>query len=199
MVRGYGPLDRIVALQRYRLAERKLKSLERHGRILDIGSGSYPLFLAERVNFFQEKFGIEKNMSPEVAREAEKLGIKVVGHDLEVETRLPFDDEYFDSVSMLAVLEHLDAGRVVDILSDVKRVLAPGGRFLLTTPAPWTDRILRFMAGIGLISSTEIDEHKGFYNVGAITECLVKAGFDPGKIHVGHFEIFVNNWACADK
>jgi hypothetical protein len=100
---------------------------------------------------------------------------------------------------MLVVLEHIAPKRVVDFMVDIRRVVVPGGSFLLTKPPPWADRILRFIVGIGLISSTEFDEHKCFYNLGAITDCLVKTGFDRGKIRVGHFEIFVKNRAYADK
>jgi SAM-dependent methyltransferase len=58
-------------------------------------------------------------------------GARVV--ELEPEAPLPFDDGAFDLVLCVETVEHV---RDVQLfLSEVRRVLAPGGRLALTTPA----------------------------------------------------------------
>ena len=100
---------------------------------------------------------------------------------------------------MLAVFEHVRPDKLVDILKEIRRVLKSNGIFILTTPAAWTDRLLRFMAKLRLISFEEIHEHKGAYNLTVIASYLCKAGFERTEIRLGYFEMFLNNWACVCK
>ena len=46
---------------------------------------------------------------------------------------------------------------------ETSRVLKPDGTFIITTPAPWTDLLLKMMAKLGLVSRIEIEEHKAMY------------------------------------
>lgn len=48
--------------------------------------------------------------------------------------QLPLPDATFDVVTFFTVLEHLPAGREVEVLREIARVLAPGGMLILTTP-----------------------------------------------------------------
>ena len=48
--------------------------------------------------------------------------------------RLPFNDNRFDSVSLVELIEHLPEGRIQNLLREVRRVLKPGGKVVLTTP-----------------------------------------------------------------
>jgi ubiquinone/menaquinone biosynthesis C-methylase UbiE len=48
---------------------------------------------------------------------------------------MPFPDEHFDVVVMSEVLEHLDPDVFQTTLSEVRRVLRKGGRFIGTVPA----------------------------------------------------------------
>jgi ubiquinone/menaquinone biosynthesis C-methylase UbiE len=47
---------------------------------------------------------------------------------------LPFPDATFDGVYNLGVMEHFDAGAIVQILSELNRVLKPGARLVLFWP-----------------------------------------------------------------
>jgi hypothetical protein len=67
----------------------------------------------------------------------------------------------------------------------------------MTTPAGWTGWLLGLMAGLGLVSHDEIDEHKGSYGRQEIQAILEAAGFRPDKVRTGYFEAFANNWAVA--
>jgi SAM-dependent methyltransferase len=47
---------------------------------------------------------------------------------------LPFDDRSFDSISLLDVLEHLPLADQRVLLAEVRRILRPGGAFIVTVP-----------------------------------------------------------------
>ncbi|REJ81260.1 MAG: class I SAM-dependent methyltransferase [Acidobacteria bacterium] len=49
--------------------------------------------------------------------------------------QLPFEDDSFDLVSAVEVLEHVEDGAEERFLAQIARVLRPGGRLLLTTPS----------------------------------------------------------------
>jgi len=197
MVRGYGPLDRFLAKQRYKVARKQIRLAEKNGRILDIGCGSYPLFLLN-VDF-REKYGLDKIIKASIQDRMKQKGIILISHDIEQPGRLPFEDDFFDVVSMLAVLEHIQPDKTPGVLKEIKRVLKPGGRLILTTPAAWTDRLLRFMAKLRLISAEEINEHQDAYTQSSIISCFEMAGFERGKITCGYFEFFMNIWVYVDK
>jgi SAM-dependent methyltransferase len=59
-------------------------------------------------------------------------GIKTIRCDIEKD-KLPFEDDTFDFVWMLAVIEHLHASPK-DILREIHRVLKRGGHLILSTP-----------------------------------------------------------------
>jgi len=117
-------------------------------------------------------------------------------HDIESES-LPFEDRFFDVVTMLAVFEHLDPPVLRSTLREIRRTLRPGGSFIMTTPAHWTDGILQLMARLRLLSHVEIGEHKGTYSPAQIAEFLEEAGFQPSLTRHGSFEGGVNLWAVA--
>lgn len=196
MVRGYGPLDRFLAKQRYKVAKKQIRLAEKNGRILDIGCGSYPLFLLN-VDF-QEKCGLDKAIEDSIQNGLKQQGLTLIRHDVEKEEKLPFKDRFFDVVTMLAVFEHLEPSRLVGVLKEIKRVLKSDGIFILTTPAAWTDRLLRFMAKLRLISAEEINEHQDAYTQSSIISCLEMAGFERGKITCGYFEFFMNIWVYVE-
>lgn len=193
ITRGHGLLEKFLGQQRIKQANTLIPARLRSGRILDIGSGTIPFFLLNTE--FKEKFGMDPSTSDAVSYK----DIALIKTDIEKEARFPFGDNYFDVITMLAVFEHIDPGKLTDVLSEAVRVLKPGGRFILTTPAPWSDKLLRFMAQLQLVSPEEIQEHKGAYSHAAIADYLYKSGLDRSKMNFGYFELYLNIWACADK
>ncbi|MFH1052998.1 MAG: class I SAM-dependent methyltransferase [Candidatus Woesearchaeota archaeon] len=188
--RGYGLLENFLSKKRAKVANKFILDRHREGNILDIGCGSYPYFLLH--TGFKEKFGLDDSAS-------EIDGVKIIKQNLEGEFKIPFKGNEFSVVTMLAVFEHIEKEKLVDALREIKRVMKSGGRFILTTPCPWTDLLLRVMAKLKLISKEEIEEHKGSYNYKSIRKYLILAGFEREKIKLGYFELFLNNWAYADK
>lgn len=193
ITRGYGLLEIFLAKKRARMADKLIPQNLRSGRILDIGCGTIPFFLINTK--FKGKYGID----PSVKAFGPKEDIILKRFDIERNAKFPFKDNFFDVVTMLAVFEHIEPDKLVGILREIRRVLKPSGRFILTTPCPWTDRLLRFIAKLRLVSSKEMEEHKGAYNQVSIASYLDKAGFEKKKVNLGYFEIFLNNWVYADK
>jgi 2-polyprenyl-3-methyl-5-hydroxy-6-metoxy-1,4-benzoquinol methylase len=193
VTRGYGLLEKWLAVQRARVADRLIPPRSRSGRLLDIGCGAYPYFLTN--TDFREKFGLEQCVTTQM-----KAGsVTIMGHDLHKVKRIPFRDNYFDVVTMLAVLEHIEPEKLTRSLAEVRRVLKPGGLYVLTTPARWTDRLLRQMSKLGLVSPDEINDHKDTYDHNKIVSVLAKAKFKETNITCGYFELFMNLWATATK
>jgi len=197
VVRGYGPLDLFLAKQRCKIANRRIALAKKTGRILDIGCGLYPLFLTT-VNF-AEKYGMDKTVPLDSSGEIKDKGIVFVEGQIGEDERLNFDDESFDVVTMLAVFEHIEPAKLVSVHKEIYRILKKDGLFVITTPAFWTDGLLRFLASIGLISDVEIKDHKGSYSHSKIKTVLQQAGFRKDNIKCGYFELFMNNWATAVK
>ena len=167
----------------------------RTGRILDIGCGTYPYFLAH--TSFAEKFAIDQLPLPQ--QTASELKIESFTLDLEIEPHLPFENDYFESVTLLAVVEHLDPALMAILFKEVYRVLKPGGMVVLTTPAAWSDGLLKFMARINLVSAEEIHEHAYAYTLPLLGWYFGQAGFEMTKTKFGYFEFMFNMWATAQK
>jgi SAM-dependent methyltransferase len=192
VTRGSGLLEPFLARMRAGRANRLIPREMRQGRILDIGCGSYPYFLSH--TSFTEKFSVDQQ--PPAAGFEE---INWVVLDLNAEPQLPFDDNFFDVITLLAVVEHLNPKMLVELLREAHRALKPGGTLILTTPASWTDGLLKTMAALNLVSREEIHEHVFTYTLPLIGWYFGSAGFPMEKVHFGYFEFRMNLWATATK
>lgn len=189
--RGTGILEVFLAKLRALRANSFISNKQREGRILDVGCGSYPYFLTS--TDFKEKYGIDPSLSSSAIK-----GIDVKKLDV-TKQKLPFKDSFFEAVTMLAVFEHLEYDRLNFVLREIKRVLRKGGLLIITTPAPWSDKLLHFMALFGLISKEEIHEHKHHYDRKTIEKMLKEAGFEENNVKSGYFEMGVNMWFTGGK
>ncbi len=192
-------MENLLSRKRGRMANKLIPRSLRGGRLLDIGCGSYPYFLVETE--FKEKYGVDQ--SPGITRYHELTGAHPPLHlaqwDFTREEKLPFDNEFFDVITMLAVFEHIEPGRIRGLAAEILRTLTTGGVFIMTTPAGWTDRLLRLSARLKLVSAVEIEDHKDTYSHKKITRILVDGGFKREKITSGYFELFMNIWVRARK
>jgi len=195
MTRGKGLLEPLLADLRAQRANKLIPSDFRSGRILDIGCGSYPYFLAH--TSFREKFAIDQIPLPR--NTATELKIESFTLDLEVKPRLPFEDDFFEAVTLLAVVEHLDPSLMALLFKEVYRILKPQGLVILTTPAAWSDGLLKFMARISLVSAEEIHEHAYAYTLPLLGWYFGQAGFEMTRTRFGYFELMLNMWATAQK
>ena len=197
IIKGYGPLDVFLAKQRYKIAHRELRAVDKNGWILDIGCGSKPMFLSN-VEVAQ-RYGLDKNIEPVAVEKAREQGIELANFNFDSEQEMPFEDNYFDAVTMLAVFEHIEPERLAPIHSEIRRILKSGGLYIMTTPAFWTDPILRCLARLHLISDVSIKEHQDNYRHSDIARVLAQAGFEKSKMRFGYFELLMNSWVTALK
>lgn len=190
--RGRGLLEPLLARLRARQANRLITDSLRGGRILDIGCGSFPYFLSH--SFFKEKYAIDQ-LSPHPNSES------IVWHtlDLNGEPHLPFEDGFFSVITMLAVVEHLNPSSLVTLFREAYRALRPGGLLILTTPAAWSDGLLRCMARLRLVSFEEIDEHVYAYTLPLLGWYFGVSDFSIEKMHFGYFECMLNMWVTAER
>lgn len=192
LTRGNGLLESYLAKNRASQANRLIPAGLRDGRILDIGCGSYPYFLSH--TNFQSKFAIENLPKSGLINDITWYSL-----NLNETSVLPFEDHFFSAITLLAVIEHLDPSNLVQLFIECHRVLKPDGLLILTTPAAWSDHLLRFMAKLSLVSKEEIDEHVFAYTLPLIGWYFGKAGFHMEKVKFGYFEFMLNMWAVAGK
>jgi ubiquinone/menaquinone biosynthesis C-methylase UbiE len=95
-------------------------------RLLDVGCGAGNLLLAARKNGWDAQ-GLD--VSPNAAKHVRKLGFEVFQGELRAAN---FPSGHFDVVTAAEFLEHLPEPR--SLLTEVARVLRPGGLFWTTTP-----------------------------------------------------------------
>jgi len=190
--RGTGLLENFLARIRAKKADELIDEKSRKGRLLDIGCGSYPYFLLS--TNFKEKFGIDKN-----ARTYTDKGISIKKYDIGKSEKLPYDSNFFDVVTLLAIIEHVDEKQAKKLLKEVRRVLKPSGRVILTTPTDKADIILRIMSKLFLVSPEEIREHKQLYTSKVLWQQLQYAGFKSDAVKIKTFEFGLNLIASVEK
>lgn len=104
-------------------------------RVLDLGCGSgrHTVFLA-RQGF--EVYGIDASTTGiEMTREwlaRERLNASLLTGD--IYDGLPYADDFFDAVIAIQVIHHNTIRAVRNVISEVARVLSPGGLFLGNVP-----------------------------------------------------------------
>jgi len=188
-----GLLEGFLAQMRAQMADRLIPAHLRGGRILDIGCGPEPIFL------FHTRFKYKYGLDAFDEADTPKGHIVYSRMDLEKNERLPFEDCFFDVVAMLAVIEHVSPVQLPALLKEIRRILKPGGRFIITTPSPRAGKLLKVMASLRLVDFRKLSGHKASYAKAAVVDCLRGAGFAGEKIKFGYFESFLNSWACAEK
>lgn len=102
---------------------------KRRGRALDVGCGQGAL-LAKLSPHFEQVHGTDLDPVMRSQSSARCAGLANVTVDAQ---QLSEVDGQVDLVTMIAVLHHLDAR---DTLTQIKRLLAPGGRLLVVGLAP---------------------------------------------------------------
>jgi len=147
------------------------------GRYLEIGAGSGNIALT-----VLEKYDelVLTELSNKRTKELLQLfkdyeKVKVIQHDIDSKL-LDFPDGYFDTILMVAVIEHLVDPKTA--LRELYRVLKPTGRLIIDTPniAKWTRRI-KLLFGY-FPSTASLDEGLLSYDKRTLTDL-----YDEGHLH----------------
>ena len=138
-------------------------------RVLDLGFGTGDL-TADLATVAPQITGAEvaEAALARARRRHPRLDLRLVP----IDGPLPFDDGAFDAVWSSEVIEHVaDTARW---LSEVRRVLAPRGRLLLTTPSHGRLRLL--IGGVERYSDP-VGDHLHLYTARSLRELLRDFGF----------------------
>lgn len=180
-------LDKFIGQLRFK---KIINKIPEGTRVLDLGCGLNGLFLQKIQSTVNEGTGIDL----EINDNFENNKIKLISHNLD--NTLPLQDNYFDIVTSLANLEHLNKPELV--LQEIYRVLKPGGLLLLTTPTVYSKPVLEFMAfKLGIISKEEISDHKKYFTKIELESSCKNIGFSEYKY--SYFQLFMNGFLIAKK
>lgn len=140
--------------------------------LLDLGCGAGNMM--HHLSRYGRVKGLEIDARPvSVARER--------GYDVDlfdVTRPMPFEDNSFDAITALDVIEHNQDD--LAILADSYRVLKPGGYMIITVPALmwlWSH-------------NDEINAHVRRYSASEITQKLAQAGFEVRRVSYNNFFVF---------
>ena len=140
-------------------------------RVLDVGCGAGNMF--HHLARYGDVEGIDNNPKPLViARERGYTVQQGVGQ------KMPYEDERFDLVAALDVVEHVEDD--LALLKECHRVCKPGGFIISTVPAfqwLWSH-------------NDEINGHQRRYTRPEFSERLEQAGFSPRRLTYNYFAIF---------
>lgn len=150
-------------LAKQRLVRAYLEQLPRDTRVLDAGCGEGLLVEEFRSRLAIE--GIDQHYSSDLVRSGSLLA-------------LPFDDGSFARALCLDVLEHLTFDDQPRALSELHRVIRPGGELLVTVPnlAHLQSRVQFLLRG-RLIRTASLTKHPGDRPAGEHLALARRAGF----------------------
>jgi len=146
---------------------------DRRPRILDVGCGTGANLLM--LSQYGDAEGVD--VSEDALAFCRERGLENV--KLGAAEQLPYDDDTFDLVTALDVVEHLDddlAG-----LREMGRVLRPGGRVLLFVPT--------FMFLWGL--QDDVSNHRRRYRMPELGRVLEQAGFEIERTTYANITFFM--------
>lgn len=180
-------LDKLIERVRFSLITKEVSG----NIVLDLGCGYNASFLRSIIDKGNKFVGIDLRVN-------KSLNSKYISLiNTRVDQKIPLKSNSFDTVTSMAVIEHVEFPTVM--LREIHRLLKLNGVLLLTTPSSYSKPILELLAfKLKLISSEEISDHKRYYNTKSLRNELIRAGFKPVKIRIKTF-LGMNIFAKATK
>ena len=161
------------ALRNFRLS-RVLPFIPKQSTLLDVGCGWEARLLLHSAPILKEGFGIDFKVDSSLNK---YKNITLFQKHFDEEA-LPVRSESQDTVTMLAVLEHIEPSRVDFVLGEIKRVLKKDGKLLITVPTPKAKPLLEFLSfKLGIINPDEIADHKLYYSREILEQTLNRNAF----------------------
>lgn len=169
-----------------------VKYIPDNGAVCDVGCGPEPRFLLSLGGKIGEGWGIDKKTTTKKWDGR----VQTIRHDLDSVSALPFPENKFDCLLMIAVSEHLRFFKKV--LKESYRILKPGGFIVITTPTIIAKPILEFLAfRANLLSKEEMRDHKHYYSKKELISLLKDSKFGGMEHH--YFEFRFNQIIIARK
>jgi len=166
----------------------KLKNTKKH---LDVGCGP-GTFIG---NYMREVKAVGIDLSKKQINYA-KLHYKSENNNFKISDgkRFPFKDKYFDSISIIELIEHLNKEEIDQIISESRRCLKDDGEIIITTPNylslwPLLEIIVNKVSELSYA-----EQHISKFNYFSLKKLLIKNKFN--IIKIGTF-IFVSPFIAA--
>jgi SAM-dependent methyltransferase len=161
-------------------------------RVADIGCGYHATFAMSLQNQVSALTLVDVAISPAVKAAAPVHALE--GHLPAVLAPIP--EGSHDVVICNSVIEHLWEPEAT--LSEIRRILAPGGVALINVPS-WRGKwFLEFSAfRLGLSPADEMDDHKAYYDPRDLWPLLVRSGFLPRDVRCFKHKFGLNTFAVC--
>jgi 2-polyprenyl-3-methyl-5-hydroxy-6-metoxy-1,4-benzoquinol methylase len=159
------------------------------GKLLELGTSAIvPIMLshlAPELEVHVTNFDLDQPTLGEMTLSMGIDSVQVPTYRVDLETQaLPVEDNIFDYVLCCEVIEHMELDPMF-MISEINRVLKPGGTLILTTPNITSSRaIWKILRGLEPYfymqyrHSPELYRHNYEYSPYAITQVLKAGGFD---------------------
>jgi ubiquinone/menaquinone biosynthesis C-methylase UbiE len=174
-LRFYDPLTRLLGAERVRARLLDAASVEAGEEVLDLGCGTGALSLQLK----QRQPGAQvTGLDPDpkalalARKKAQAAGVEIAWRE-GYAGRAPFPAHSFDRVVSSLMIHHLRSEEKRDAFRDVKRLLRPGGAFVLLDFGPARNLLER-----GLTAVFHHDERMADNLGGRLPEWLRETGFD---------------------
>ena len=123
-------------------------------RVLEVGFGT-GLAFPNLHDLYREIHGIDLTADIHAVRSVfEPMGIPLFLEKGDV-LKMPYADDFFDTVLMVSILEHLKPVELEQAFAEVRRVLKPGGQIIYGTPVEKPFMVFMF----SLMGHNIRDEH----------------------------------------
>jgi len=160
-------LDKLTC--KYRLSA-TAKYIARNDTVLDFGCGVQHYLLNWGKNKFRVGYGLDYDI-----KDCQKENIRLLNYKFQ--GKLPFGDNFFDKVFLLAVLEHIKENDASMLFSEFSRVLKKDGQIIITTPTIRGKAALEFLAlKLRILSFEEISDHKHYYTENEVSNLAIANG-----------------------
>ncbi len=172
-------VTRYVANRRAALILKGLKKLDKNKiKVLDVGCGDrYITDLIKRKGY--NIVGIDKFTSKDCRWMIKDPDFVMDARDM------AFKDNSFDAVISLEVIEHCDC------ISEINRVLKPGGFFFCSTPSPFSDWIRKVLIFLRLLENQDFEGHEHIIDLRKVPMKLLK--YKKMFLWTSQFGVFTKN------